>query len=305
MYISGKLPVSIDRKNVGVAILGSGNDPLSRNEAFGLYFAIPAVLAFLLGWNQTLFGSGVSRLATIAFAMVLVFGLWASTIVCTNLVYALLRRLSPPLWMTATLGVVVAALLILPLARFYLLWGYEWAGVTQAADKLGTIGFNLTYFRKFFANVVPGGLCWILVNYFYRDVLYARRYGTEARTVLAPAASRLVGIDSVASQEPTFVAMLPSHQRGALIALKAEDHYLQVYTENGSGLVRWRFADALNAVASLKGLQVHRSYWVNTAFVRTLHRHGHALELEMKNGLKFPVSRAYAKNVKAALGAEV
>ncbi|MEE4208304.1 MAG: hypothetical protein V2I43_03440, partial [Parvularcula sp.] len=47
-----------------------------------------------------------------------------------------------------------------------------------------------------------------------------------------------------------------------LLALSAEDHYVRVATTGGEALVSARFGDAVEAVATLPGTQVHRSWWV-------------------------------------------
>lgn len=49
---------------------------------------------------------------------------------------------------------------------------------------------------------------------------------------------------------------------GALLALKAEDHYLKVITDKGSALILMKFEDALTVLNGYPGIQTHRSWWV-------------------------------------------
>ena len=88
--------------------------------------------------------------------------------------------------------------------------------------------------------------------------------------------------------------------RGELLALEMEDHYLRVHTARGSDLILHRLSDALNEVAGLDGLQVHRSYWVARAAVQAVERDGRRLALVLKNGLKVPVSRNNIAILKSA-----
>lgn len=84
---------------------------------------------------------------------------------------------------------------------------------------------------------------------------------------------------------------LKPEARGELLALEMEDHYLRVHTARGNDLILHRLSDALDEVAGLDGLQVHRSYWVARAAVREVERDGRRLRLVLTNGLKVPVSR--------------
>lgn len=88
--------------------------------------------------------------------------------------------------------------------------------------------------------------------------------------------------------------------RGELLALEMEDHYLRVHTNNGNDLILHRLSDALDEVAGLDGLQVHRSYWVARAAVQAVERDGRRLALVLKNGLKVPVSRNNVAALKSA-----
>lgn len=91
-----------------------------------------------------------------------------------------------------------------------------------------------------------------------------------------------------------LLASLSSPRRGRLIALKAEDHYLRVYTSGGDELILRRFRDALADVAGLEGLQVHRGWWVALDAVDHASSDGDCRTLVLANGVRVPVSRTYA-----------
>jgi DNA-binding LytR/AlgR family response regulator len=92
---------------------------------------------------------------------------------------------------------------------------------------------------------------------------------------------------------PPILERVSLPQRGRLIALIVEDHYVDIVTDKGRTLVLMRLADAIREAAPVPGLQVHRSHWVALAAVaKTLRSEGKVL-LELSNGMKLPVSRGY------------
>jgi hypothetical protein len=93
---------------------------------------------------------------------------------------------------------------------------------------------------------------------------------------------------------------VPLPQRGRLLALSVDDHYVDVVTDKGTTLVLMRLADAIREAKGLPGLQIHRSHWVTLDAVRRVHRSGGKTEIELSNGQRLPVSRGYSAAVKAA-----
>lgn len=93
---------------------------------------------------------------------------------------------------------------------------------------------------------------------------------------------------------------VPPAQRGLLLALSVEDHYVDIITERGKTLVLMRLADAIKETAGVEGLQIHRSHWVAKAAVTKIHRAEGKVALELSNGLKLPVSRGFLPQLRAA-----
>jgi len=91
-----------------------------------------------------------------------------------------------------------------------------------------------------------------------------------------------------------LLSQLPPSQRGQLLAMKAEDHYIQVYTPEGQSLILYRFRDALIDVSGLEGSQVHRGWWVARNAVEAVEREGDRVVLVLVNGVRVPVSRSYS-----------
>jgi DNA-binding LytR/AlgR family response regulator len=115
-----------------------------------------------------------------------------------------------------------------------------------------------------------------------------------AVAALPPAAA------DTAPRPPPILERVPLPQRGRLLALSVEDHYVDIITDKGKALVLMRLADAMRETGDVAGLQIHRSHWVATDAVAKTHRSSGRTELELKNGLRLPVSRGFLPEVRAA-----
>lgn len=98
-----------------------------------------------------------------------------------------------------------------------------------------------------------------------------------------------------------FLDRLPPRLRGAkLIAVQAEDHYLRLHTDRGSDLILMRLSDAVDELAGLEGARTHRSWWVARDAVIEVSRGDGRARLTLTGGLEAPVSRRYARALRAA-----
>ena len=107
-----------------------------------------------------------------------------------------------------------------------------------------------------------------------------------------------------AQSEPADVhrscEVLPTPPNRKLICLQMEDHYVRIHTEGGSELILSSFKNAIDAVRSLDGQQVHRSWWVSRAAVVRPIWSGRKVELELTNGIRAPVSRPSVAKLREA-----
>lgn len=99
---------------------------------------------------------------------------------------------------------------------------------------------------------------------------------------------------------PPILDRVPPQQRGGLVALVVEDHYVDIVTERGKTLVLMRLADAIREATGVPGLQIHRSHWVARAAIVRAHRRDGKVIIELSNGMFLPVSRGYLPTVKDA-----
>lgn len=99
---------------------------------------------------------------------------------------------------------------------------------------------------------------------------------------------------------PAILDRLPVAQRGALLALSAEDHYVRVRTDRGDALCLMRLSDAMRETGGVPGWQVHRSHWVAQDAIAATHRSGDKAVIRLTDGTELPVSRRYVPTLKEA-----
>lgn len=87
-----------------------------------------------------------------------------------------------------------------------------------------------------------------------------------------------------------------------LIAIKAEQHYVRVWSDQGVDFLRYRFRDLGSAFHDCDAAPVHRSWWVNFDRVAQTRRAGRSIELVMDNGVVVPVSLSHKAAVLDAVG---
>lgn len=97
----------------------------------------------------------------------------------------------------------------------------------------------------------------------------------------------------LAGDDASFLRRLPETLGRDLKWVSADDHYLQVQTALGAERLLMRFRDALEELAELDGMQVHRSHWVARPAAVALRRDGRKYRLVTSCGNELPVSRSY------------
>jgi DNA-binding LytR/AlgR family response regulator len=129
-------------------------------------------------------------------------------------------------------------------------------------------------------------------------------FGHQLRQEVAAAVAAVppadAGAVNGAAVPPAILQRVPLPQRGRLLALIVEDHYVDIVTDRGKALVLMRLADAMRETGDVPGLQIHRSHWVARDAVVQVRRSEGKLLLELSNGLCLPVSRGFLPAVKAA-----
>ncbi|MEL7278644.1 MAG: LytTR family DNA-binding domain-containing protein [Pseudomonadota bacterium] len=100
---------------------------------------------------------------------------------------------------------------------------------------------------------------------------------------------------------PKIVEALPTALRGNLLRLESENQYVRVTTTLGSDLVRSTMKDACADLPDAAGWRIHRSIWIARSDVRAVVFVDGNPRLTDVRGRIWPMNRAMAKVVKAAL----
>jgi hypothetical protein len=98
-------------------------------------------------------------------------------------------------------------------------------------------------------------------------------------------------------------ARLPPDLGRDIIALQAQDHYVQVTSTRGSDLVLMRMSDAVDDLKAFDGMQIHRSWWINLGHVSHLAKDAGRVRLVLDNGLVVPVPRSRQADLRRAIAA--
>ena len=124
---------------------------------------------------------------------------------------------------------------------------------------------------------------------------------TQVRALVEPRNAEVVEQALPENASPDNHAILDDlaeDNRGRLVSITAQDHYVLVETDRGSQLLLMRMADAVARTNPQTSMRVHRSAWVSFDAVEGWTRDGRAMRLRLLNGRHVPVSRANEAEVR-------
>jgi hypothetical protein len=267
---------------------GRGPEPASW-DYWVFFMVLPLIYALWgaavgIGPTRTMsFGGGFAYNSThIAAAW------WGNGLACLAVV-RLLRGYRPPLWRVLLVG---HALAWVPLYIFYL-YHHDYFSEhfrTLLPDpnrpEVGLSGTYLLHTLRY--STVPFLVIWFGAIYGYLLLTGVQFF--------VPAESRAVPRRKTAVT-PGFMKGSRLGSDASVFAIKAEEHYIRIWSTEGTDLVRYRFADAVTEVAGRNGGQIHRSWWIDLDHAASWRNRGRALEITLRNGLQVPVSLAYKAQV--------
>lgn len=273
-----------------------------------LYVLIPLLfLALPLALLKIAVGPGTSLVVALFLWSATVMVGWLASAIGSEVVYRLFARWRPPLWVI-TLGgpLAIGFLLRQPILEILTLAQLLHPETVTSARPAS---FSIDFILHFLYRVLPGVLSWMLVNYIFDRVLdvpryrYAPKFEAESAPAPRTKASEGTAMEAAAGQ-PLLLERLPQAQRGRLLALKSDDHYVRVYTDAGEALILMRLSDAIKLAAPVPGMRVHRSHWVADDAVTGFDRTGHTGTLLLSNTLTVPVSRSFVRDVERHFGTQ-
>jgi hypothetical protein len=258
------------------------------------FLGVPLTIAVYAGLNNWEMQNIAGFRASIVFYLAHSVLPWCITCLVTTLLMKLLERWKPPWLLLLLLGHTLGCFIVLPYSNWLTaLYAERWPELAMAVhfspDDVG--GFGLYWLRA--------GLIWIGVNYLFDQFLglplyrYAvpRGYDSAAPGSLA---STSAGADEWLGRAPGFIERLPARLGPSeVLAIKAEQHYIRVYSPQKEYMVLYRFSDAIRELDESLGHQVHRSYWVNTGAIDHVHAKAKDFHVRIKSGAEIPVSTPY------------
>lgn len=260
---------------------------------FLFYIGVPLLVAVYAALNNWAVLQVAGYSGTLAFYIGHAFIPWWTTCIVTWLVMRALTPWQPHQLIVLTLGTVLACFIIQPYSQWlteYFATGWLEGDVDGALssahihDKIG-----------FWTFLLRASAVWIAVNLVFDRLLGLPRYryGAAGATAIGTkeAAADAREEAQQAPDAPRFLQRLPANVTvDQVIALKAEQHYVKVYTSERSFMTLYRFSDAVAEMAPETGQQVHRSYWVRTDAIKSVKREARKYFVQLDDDLMMPVS---------------
>jgi hypothetical protein len=292
-------------------VLRGGRIEISRRQLIhwaAFYLGIPVAFALYAGAAES--GSATFVAKRYYFLYFLATGLpsWWVMDLATRAIKRLLQPWGPSLVVILILGAILGsniqgtwAPLRHALFEPYLVEGSHFYAVFP--PRFG----DPDYLIEALIAWTSSSVVWVSANLFFIHVLNFPRFGYRASPGHADQDdARSVPMTPPAQPTPALKVLLdklPENVGNNIVALKAEEHYTRVYTDRGEALILMPFRDAVGMLGELDGMQTHRSYWVNNAYVAELVREGRSSHVHLKSDIDIPVSRSYRVKVQEALNA--
>lgn len=278
---------------------GAGAADTTRNvRLISFYLGVPLIIGTYGALNNWQLLEEAGYVWTLAFYAGHSLIPWWITCASTSLAMWGLRSIKPPPYALMAIGAILGGIIVLPYTNWLTgLWGAE----LQDSHLAQQIAPMLS--AEFWRYIVRATIVWFAINFVFDRFLGLPRYryviprGYDFRK--QPGTGRSADTPHEAQPLPGFCDRIPAELRGDdILAVKAEQHYIRVYTPTQEYMVLYRFSDALRDLASIPGQQVHRSYWVSNAAIDSIRPNAKKFMLKLSTGVNIPVSTPYHGIVK-------
>lgn len=253
---------------------GPGRD--LRGLAF--FVLVPLALAVMTatatGYNRV-FGYG-GALLYVSLLSLIPWWIGEGT---TRIVWRLIRKHRPPLWLVCILGALASCIFVGPYSMaIALLFKTYW----PVGD--GSAAFGVTaepHWQHGAIQIARAVFFWTAANYVFDRLLdYPRFRNPELSIRSADDCGLIRRLSHISSLSDIAV-------------VKAEEHYVRVHSADTDEFIAYQFKMALKNLEGEDGFQVHRSYWVRRSAVVAIREEASQLSLELTDGSIVPVSRPH------------
>lgn len=274
------------------------------------YLAVPLVIGMYGALNNWELLERAGYLPTFAFYAAHAFIPWWMTCASTSLAMWALQSIKPDQYVLMAIGAIVGGLVALP----YTNWLTSMFGDTWPDETLSRQVAQI-FSAEFWRYIVRATVIWFGINFVFDRFLGLPRYryvipkgydvdANEEDEAPAPASdAREVGETADRSDVrialPGFAERIPVRiSIGDILGIKAEQHYIRVFTPSREYMVLYRFSDAVRELDPRLGLQVHRSWWISKAAIDAVRPSAKKFTLRLTTGTTVPVSTPYHGVVK-------
>lgn len=276
---------------------------MTRSGRVILHLGIPLMVGLIMGLNQVRVGEHLTLPVSVFYWIVASLVTWGVFEFVTRGVALVLRPWSPPFLLVLVVGMLIASI---P-GRTFL---YGLADALTAYRTDGTIprspsplAFSWTFVASHLRSWSGFFTFWLGVNVTLVHLMGVCRFGHQVhRAPLVVDELPTAIVERAARPNARFLARTPPHLGSDLLALSAQDHYLEVHTANGSALIHYALSEAVAELAAsgVDGLRIHRSHWVARNALVGVASEGRSYLACVSNGLRLPVGTTYIGVLKNA-----
>ncbi len=278
----------------------------STYDYIAFYAGIP-VLYGLIASSFAVPPQGSVDLAVILYVCLRALTFWAIIDLACRCIGHSLAHYRLPLWAIFSSGFVLAGAVIY-LFFFVALQTSRFKNPGIAAS-IGheNMGWNIDYLMTVASYSIPALVLWFVSAFGYQRALNVELFSYAPDTTARKTGAekfRSVSLNDPQPNDsmPAFLSQSRLLEPTRIRAIKAEEHYIRIWTEKGSDLLRYRFKDAVHELRDADGLQVHRSWWVQLSSIDQIKTSGRKIELQLRHDeLIVPVSLSYKQNLMSAL----
>jgi len=273
-----------------------------RFRLLAFYVGVPLVIGTYGALNNWELLSNVGYAWTLGFYAGHALIPWWITCASTSLTMWILRAVKPPPYVLMAIGTVLSSFIVLPYTNWLTsISGAEWQS-SHLTNQVAPM-----FSPEFWRYIARATIVWFAINFTfdrflglprYRYVI-PRGYDFRERPTGNLDADEKKPDDSGGRPLPVFAERVPSRlSPDDILAIKAEQHYIRVFTPDREYMVLYRFSDAVRELDPSLGLQVHRSYWVSKAAIDMVRPSAKKFSIRLSTGATIPVSTPYHGVVK-------